>query len=120
MKERICEICGKPFTPNSPSQKICGSESCIRERRRNYSREHAEMYRELNREYRKQEWVKKARAKYDKEYQQNHKEQIKEYKKMWYQKQRFLEHLSKGKLLKNIYYYSLSPAERQKALDNIK
>ena len=118
--KRICVICGAEFNPNSPSQKICGSEECQRERRRQYTRQHAEMYRQLNKEYRQIPRVKKYRAKYDREYQQKHKEQIREYKKMWFQKQRFLKSLEKGELLKNIYYYSLSPQERQQALDNLK
>lgn len=117
---RICVICGAEFTPNSPSQKICGKKECYIERRRRYTRNHAEMYRQLNREYRKIPRVKEYRAAYDKEYQLKHKEQIKEYKKMWFQKQQFLKYLEKGKLLKNIYYYSLSQEERQQALDKIK
>jgi len=120
MTKRICEICGAEFIPNSPSQKLCGSESCLKERRRQYTREHADMYRELNKEYRQQPRVKKYRAAYDREYQKKHKEQIKEYKKMWFQKQQFLKYLEKGEVLKNIYYYSLSAEEKQQALDNLK
>lgn len=118
--KKICVICGVEFEPNSPSQRICGSESCLKERRREYTRKHAEMYRELNKEYRKKKKVKKQMAAYDKKYQQEHKQQIKEYKKMWYQKQRFLNSLEKGEILKNIYWYSLSANEKQEVLDKIR
>ena len=118
--KRVCVICGAEYTPNSPSQTICGSEDCQRERRRQYNRKHAEMYREFNRKYRKQKRVKEYRAAYDKAYQEQHKQQIQEYKKLWYQKQRFLKHLEKGKLLKNIYWFSLSDSEKQSIRDKIK
>ena len=118
--KRICEVCGTEFTPNSPSQKLCGSESCLKARRREYARNHAEMYRELNRKHRQKPRVKKYRAAYDKQYQLEHKEQIKNYKKMWWLKKNFLKHLEKGELLKNIYYYSLSEQEKQQILDKIK
>ena len=118
--KRICEVCGTEFTPNSPSQKLCGSESCLKVRRREYARNHAEMYRELNRKHRQKARVKKYRAEYDKQYQLEHKEQIKQYKKMYFQKKQFFKYLEKGELLKNIYYYSLSEQEKQQALDKIK
>lgn len=118
--KRICEVCGTKFTPNSPSQKLCGSESCLKARRREYARNHAEMYRELNRKHRQKARVKKYRAAYDKQYQLDHKEQIKNYKKMWWLKKNFFKHLEKGELLKNIYYYSLSEQEKQQILDKIK
>lgn len=114
-----CVVCGKEFSPNSPSQKICGNPDCLKERRREYTKNHAEMYRELNRKHRQQARVKEYRAAYDKQYQIDHKEQIQAYKKMWFQKQQFLKYLEKGELVKNIYYYSLSEQEKQKALDKI-
>lgn len=117
--KKICVICGKEFTPNSPSQKICGDPECLKARRREYTQNHAEMYRELNRKHRQKPRVKKYRAAYDKQYQLDHKEQIREYKKIWFQKQQFLKYLEKGTLLKNIYYYSLSEQEKQQALDKI-
>ena len=116
---RICVVCGKEFTPNSPSQIICGDPECLKARRREYTRNHAEMYRELNRKHRQQPRVKKYRAAYDKQYQLDHKEQIREYKKIWFQKQRFLKALEKGQLIKNIYYYTLTEQEKQQALDKI-
>lgn len=116
---RICEICGVEFTPKSPSQKLCGNPECRKERRREYSRKNAEMYRELNRLYRRQEVNKLHRAEYDREYQKKHKAQIQQYKKMWYQKQRFFKHLDKGNILKNIYWFSLSKDEQQQMLDKI-
>lgn len=118
--KRICVMCGVEFEPKSPSQKICGSLECQKERRRQYMRKHADLYRELNRMYRQKEEVKQYRAEYDKEYQKTHKQQIRQYKKMWYQKQRFLKHLDKGELLKNIYWFSLSQEEKQQALDKLK
>ena len=39
---------------------------------------------------------------------------------MWWSKKKFLKHLEKGELLKNIYYYSLSEQEKQQILDKIK
>jgi hypothetical protein len=115
-EKKICVICGKEFIPNSPSQKICGDPECLKARRREYTRNHAEMYRELNRKHRQKPRVKKYRAAYDKQYQLNHKEQIKEYKKIWWLKKNFLEHLEKGEVLKNAYYYSLSKEEKEKLL----
>ena len=32
MKERICEICGKPFIPTGRNQNICGSDVCRKRR----------------------------------------------------------------------------------------
>ena len=118
--KRICEVCGTEFTPNSPSQKLCGSEACLKARRKEYAQKHADMYRELNRKHRQKARVKKYRAAYDKQYQLDHKEQIKNYKKMWWQKKQFFKYLEKGEILKNIYYYSLSEQEKQQALDKIK
>ena len=118
--KRICEVCGTKFIPNSPSQKLCGSESCLKARRKEYAKKHADMYRELNRKHRQKARVKKYRAAYDKQYQLDHKEQIKNYKKMWWQKKNFFKHLEKGEILKNAYYYSLSKEEKQQALDKIK
>ena len=118
--KRICEVCGTEFTPNSTSQKLCGSESCLKTRRKEDAKKHADMYRELNRKHRQKARVKKYRAAYDKQYQLEHKEQIKNYKKMWWQKKNFFKHLEKGEILKNAYYYSLSKEEKQQALDKIK
>ena len=118
--KRICEVCGTEFTPNSPSQKLCGSEPCLKARRKEYAQKHADMYRELNRKHRQKPRVKKYRAAYDKQYQLDHKEQIQNYKKMWWQKKQFFKYLEKGELLKNIYYYSLSEQEKQQLLDKIK
>lgn len=114
--KRICEVCGTEFTPNSPSQKLCGSESCLKARRKEYTQKHADMYRELNRKHRQKARVKKYRAEYDKQYQLEHKEQIQSYKKMWWLKKNFLKHLEKGEILKNAYYYSLSKEEKEKLL----
>lgn len=118
-EKRICEICGVEYTPNSPSQKLCGNPECTKERRREYSRKNAEMYRELNRLYRQQEVNKLHRAEYDREYQKKHKTQIQQYKKIWYQKKRFYDHLQKGEVLKNIYWFSLNKDEQQQILDKI-
>lgn len=120
MTEKICEMCGKSFIPKSPGQKICGSLECQKERRRQYMRKHADLYRELNRMYRQKEEVKQYRAEYDKEYQKKNKEQIRQYKKMYFQKKQFQKYLDKGELLKNIYWFSLSQEEKQQALDKIK
>ena len=114
--KRICEVCGTEFTPNSPSQKLCGSKSCLKARRKEYAQKHADMYRELNRKHRQKARVKKYRAEYDKQYQLEHKEQIQSYKKMWWLKKNFLKHLEKGEILKNAYYYSLSKEEKEKLL----
>lgn len=118
-KEKVCEICGETFTPNSPSQKICNNPACLRLKRRQYTRDHAEKYRELNREYRKKKSVKENRREYDRQYQETHKEQIRAYKKMYYQKQRFLQHAEKGELIKNAYWFSLSADERATYLDSL-
>lgn len=119
-EKKKCVVCGVEFTPRSPSQKICGNIECQKERRRQYMRKHAKMYRELNKLYRQKEEVKQYRAEYDREYQQTHKQQIQQYKKLYYQKKRFMQHLENGKLLKNIYWFSLSKEEQEQALDKIK
>ena len=118
---RKCEICGREFVPNSPSQKICGSEECLKERRRQYTQKHAEMHREATKRYRKNnEKYKKLAAEYDKKYQKEHKEQISEYKKIWFQKQQFFKYLKKGVLLKSTHWYSLSKKEKEEILLNNK
>ena len=52
MKQRKCVICGKLYTPTSPSQILCGSVECKKARHKQYIKEHEEMYKELNKEYR--------------------------------------------------------------------
>lgn len=113
LEPRKCIICGKEFKPKSGNQKICGSEECLKARRKEYAHNHIELYRELNRRHRQKPHVKAYRALYDKEYQIEHKEQIKAYKKMYWQKKQFFKYLNEGELLKNAYYYSLSKEEQQ-------
>ena len=55
MKQRKCVICGKLYTPTSPSQILCGSVECKKARHKQYIKEHEEMYKELNKEYRQRE-----------------------------------------------------------------
>lgn len=119
MKQRKCAVCGKPFTPNSPSQLLCGSEECKRERHRQYLREHAEMYRELNREYRQKEENKTARAEYDKKYQKKNWQRLKAYKKAYWLKSHFLKSYAKGKLIKNAYFFTLSREEQDRLIRDL-
>lgn len=116
---KTCVICGKEFTPTSSMQKICGSTECKKERRRRYSRTHAYKYREVSKAYKKQAHVKVRLAEYDKKYQEEHKEQIRAYKRLYFQKKQFFKYLSKGKVLQNAYWYSLSDYERREVLDKI-
>ena len=119
-EKKKCVVCGAEFIPKSPTQKLCPSEECHKQRRKEYTRKHAEMYRELNRLYRQQEEVKQYRAEYDKQYQKKHKQQIRQYKKFYYQKKRFMQHLAKGNILKNVYWFSLTKEEQEQVLDKIK
>ena len=114
---RKCEICGREFIPNSPNQKMCGSEECHKERQKKYAHDNVEMHREATKRYRENnKEYKKLAAAYDKKYQIEHKEQISEYKKIWFQKQQFFKYLEKGVLLKTAYWFSLSLEEKEKIL----
>lgn len=119
-EKRICEVCGVEFKPKSPSQRVCSKAECQKERRRQYMRKNADLYRELNRMYRQREEVKQYRAEYDKEYQKTHKEQIREYKRMWWKRKMFFKHYEQGEIIKNMYWFSLSQDEQKELLDRIK
>ena len=114
---RKCEICGREFIPNSPNQKMCGSEECHKERQKQYAHDNVEMHREATKRYRENnKEYKKLAAAYDKKYQIEHKEQISEYKKIWFQKQQFFKYLKKGVLLKGTHWFNLTIEEKEKIL----
>ena len=116
MKQRKCVICGKLYTPTSPSQILCGSMECKKARHKQYIKEHEEMYKELNKEYRQREENKIARAKYDKKYQKENKQRIKAYKRAYWLKKSFLNSYAKGKLIKNAYWFTLSKEEQERLI----
>lgn len=113
-EKRICVICGAEYTPKSPSQVLCGKVECKRARHRQYVQQHAEMYRILNREYRKKEENKAYRAEYDREYQKKNKQRIKEYKQAYWKKKFFFQKLEQGILLQNSYWFSLPKEEQER------